>query len=108
MNLTKEISSILCAHEHACKKHPIFCKKILLDNNPQSYHEYEKFAKTQNKGEGGFVAENILLEEVYEALNAYAHGDLENSLDEFAQCGAVIIRIMRQIETELEQKELKK
>jgi hypothetical protein len=34
------------------------------------------------------------MEEVAEAFNAYSRGDLEHSLREFAQCGAVVMRCM--------------
>jgi hypothetical protein len=45
-------------------------------------------------------ADNILMEEVAEAFNAYQEGDKAQALHEFAQCGAVILRIMETIEKE--------
>lgn len=44
--------------------------------------------------------ENILMEEVAEAFNVYQHGDKEHALQELAQCGAVIIRMMEFVEGE--------
>jgi NTP pyrophosphatase (non-canonical NTP hydrolase) len=50
---------------------------------------------------GPECADNILMEEIAEAFSAYEHGDKENALQEFAQCGAVILRIMETIEKEM-------
>ena len=40
------------------------------------------------------------MEEVAEAFAAYQQGDKEHALQELAQCGAVILRIMETIEKE--------
>ena len=45
-------------------------------------------------------ADNVLMEEVAEAFSAYQKGDKAQALQEFAQCGAVILRIMEKIEKE--------
>ena len=44
------------------------------------------------------TAESVLMEEIAEAFNAYQHGDKQNALKEFAQCGAVIFRIMEMVQ----------
>ena len=48
------------------------------------------------------TAESVLMEEIAEAFNAYQHGDKQNALKEFAQCGAVIFRIMELVKKEME------
>lgn len=45
------------------------------------------------------------MEEVAEAFAAYQQGDKNHALQEFAQCGAVILRIMETIEKEMESNE---
>ena len=43
------------------------------------------------------------MEEIAEAFNAYQHGDKQNALKEFSQCGAVIFRIMEHIQKEIDE-----
>jgi hypothetical protein len=76
---------------HAVTKHPKFCD--LLVNNLSNWDRLEHMQKDVNS-EPPFYGENILLEEVAEAFNAYSRGELEHSLQEFAQCGAVVMRCM--------------
>lgn len=47
---------------------------------------------------------DVLRCEIYEAIDAYAHGDLANARQELAQCAAVCIRAMEHIEKEMEEK----
>lgn len=82
---------------HAVTKHPKFCD--LLVNNLSNWNRLEHMQKVVNS-EPPFYGENILLEEVAEAFAAYQHGDKEQALQEFAQCGAVILRIMEFVEGE--------
>ena len=65
--------------------------------NPTRIH-FGKNAINKLANELKAYGENILLEEVAEAFNAYSQGKLEQSLQEFAQCGAVILRIMEKID----------
>ena len=76
---------------HAVTKHPKFCD--LLVNNLSNWNRLEHMQKVVNS-EPPYYGENILLEEVAEAFNAYSQGDMEHALQEFAQCGAVVIRCM--------------
>lgn len=45
---------------------------------------------------------NVLRCEVWEAIEAYAHGDLAHARQELAQCAAVCIRGMEFIQSELD------
>ena len=76
---------------HAVTNHPKFCD--LLVNNMSNWNRLEHMQKVVNS-EPPFYGENILLEEVAEAFNAFSQGNLEESLHEFAQCGAVVMRCM--------------
>lgn len=91
------------AHEYwaAKEKHPDFCK-TMIDDEGNFYWEHAEIAlKNRNKKNGNGYADDVLLEEVAEAFNAYQKGDKAQALQEFAQCGAVILRIMEKIEKEM-------
>ena len=79
-------------------KHPEFCTKFL---DPSfDWEEKEKIYKIMNS-HSPYYADMILLEEVAEAMNAYQQGNKEHCLKELSQCGAVIFRMMEQVEFEI-------
>ena len=88
---------IIDEHKAACRKHPDFASAIIDPSSRVSWAESEARIKLRNS-RGPQCADNILMEEVAEAFNAYQHGDKQNALKEFAQCGAVILRIMEKID----------
>ena len=92
---------IIDEHKAACRKHPKFCDAV----TPPcfDFDEEERRWKKWNDEATTHYACDLFNEEFYEALNAYQHGDKEHALQEFAQCGAVIMRIMETIEKEMEQ-----
>ena len=78
---------------HAVTKHPKFCD--LFINKQTDWARLERIIKRENdENTPPYYAENILLEEVAEAFNAYSRGELEHALQEFAQCGVVVMRCM--------------
>lgn len=87
--------------ERAEKKHPVFCDR-LCDSKNHDWQLLEGLYKEFNNGHDEYCADNILLEEIAEAMNAYLHPytefDKEHCLQELAQCGAVIIRMMEYVE----------
>lgn len=89
------------AHEYwaAKEKHPKFCDRVIDDRT--DWERLEKNMKNVNDSGAPYFGENLLLEEVSEAFNAYQKGDKEHALQELAQCGAVILRIMETIEKEM-------
>ena len=93
------------AHEYwaAKEKHPKFCDAVLDPDSSVSWTESEYRIKLRNQ-RGPEYADNILMEEVAEAFAAYEQGNLEHALQEFAQCGSVILRIMENVQNELEKK----
>ena len=80
-------------------KHPKFCDAVTPPGF--DFDEEEKRWKKWNDGAEKHYAADLFKEEFYEALNAYQHDDKEHALQEFAQCGAVILRIMEAIENEV-------
>jgi hypothetical protein len=90
---------IIDEHKAASRKHPKFCDAVLDPDSHVSWAESESRIKARNAIAKGY-ADNILMEEVAEAFNAYQEGDKAQALHEFAQCGAVILRIMETIEKE--------
>jgi hypothetical protein len=92
---------IIDEHKVACRKHPKFCSAIIDPTSSKSWAETEYRIKLRNQ-RGPEYADNLLMEEMSEAFAAYEQGDKEYALQEFAQCGAVILRIMEKIEKEIE------
>ena len=90
---------IIDEHKAASRKHPKFCDAVLDPDSNVSWSESERRIKARNAMAKEY-ADNVLMEEVAEAFNAYQKGDKAQSLHEFAQCGAVILRIMETIEKE--------
>ena len=93
---------IIDEHKVACRKHPNFCDAIIDPSSRVSWAESEARIKLRNSREPQ-CADNILMEEVAEAFNAYKKGNKAQALQEFAQCGAVILRIMEKIDKEIQQ-----
>ena len=54
----------------------------------------------ERNAEGPFEADCLLYEEVAEATEAWLQRDKEHCLEELAQCGAVILRMMEFVEKE--------
>ena len=96
-NLKGFLFRIIDEHKFACRKHPDFVSAIIDPSSRVSWAESEARIKLRNS-RGPQYADNILMEEVAEAFAAYDQGDKEHSLQELAQCGAVILRIMEKID----------
>lgn len=92
----KHIRMIEQEYAKACEKHPKFCDELaaLLP-----WDIIERNCKAQNS-KGPFYASNLLDEEIAEAMVAHQQGDREHCLQELAQCGAVILRMMQYVEEE--------
>ena len=77
---------------HAVTKHPKFCDHF-IDESRITWAEGEMRIKAKNSQPPEY-ADCVLMEQIAEAFSAYSHGDMEHALQEFAQCGAVVIRCM--------------
>ena len=101
MNFIKEHFKLIEDElRHAVAKHPKFCDAVIDPTSSKSWAEAEYRVKLRNE-RGPWTADNILAEEMAEAFAAYQAGDKEHALQEFAQCGAVILRVMDTIEKEI-------
>lgn len=94
---TKHIRMIEAEFASACEKHPKFCNELCEKKFDWKF--YEKDIKIFN-AHGPYYGESILQEEIAEAMNAHQQGDREHCLQELAQCGAVILRMMQFVEEE--------
>ena len=84
----------------AKRKHPTFCDR-LIDTRAVTWADSEAAIKRRNS-HGPYSADNIIMEELAEAMSSYAHGDLAHAVQELAQCAAVCVRAMEYIQTEME------
>ena len=80
------------------KKHPKFCDEVIPPGF--DFDEEEKRWKKWNDEAEKHYAADLFNEEFYEALNAYQQGDKAHALQELAQCGAVILRMMEVVDAE--------
>lgn len=101
-NKTVNLTKINIAHREACKKHPKFCDEFTTFDLQTAVAGEVSF-KLANS-EGPYQADLILQEEIWEATVAYLNGDKKHCLEELAQCGAVILRMMQFVEDEMEAK----
>ena len=91
---------IIDEHKFACRKHPDFCDEI-TGKLPKTVKKALTNLRLENNVPP-LYADSILHEKICEALNAYQEGDKAQALQEFAQCGAVIIRMMDFVACEIE------
>lgn len=106
--LNEHLKAIKYELNYAEKKHPKFCD--CFDSLMCScYKDIVERILTQVRSindslteENNIGAMQILQEEITEAMLAYAEGDLPHCLQELAQCGAVILRIMEFVKNEME------
>lgn len=86
--------------EKAEKKHPKFCDD-LTNYTKTGCKAAEKLCKKINSS-APYFADELLREELFEAFVSYKEGDKEHCLQELAQCGAVILRMMEFVKNEME------
>lgn len=83
---------ILHEYEIARTKHPKFCD-MLTNGSLARIGQTLDMVRLQNAGP--LTSGNVVLsEEILEALEAYKLGEYEHTIQELAQCGAVILRMM--------------
>ena len=83
--------------DSACTKHPKFCDSMTGRSDNATAATLLFWRKVNSKAP--YHADAILMEEVYEAVEAYKKGDKEAAKQELAQCGAVILRMMEFVES---------
>ena len=91
---------IIDEHKDACRKHPKFCDDFTGAREWFIVDELERWRKVNSVAP--YHADAILNEEILESLEAYKQGDMEHCMQELAQCGAVILRMMEYVQDEME------
>ena len=98
----ERVRNIAEAFDHAKKKHPLFAHAMCISAPAEAMSEYVKRLKKQNDEHvrlGHLVtAEDILLEEVYEAFEQNLLGNKKECVDELYQVIAVVIRMLDMVE----------
>ena len=97
---TRHFTRIHLELEKAEKKHPKFCD-CLTYRNLEGIKDALDYLRERNS-ESITYADSILGEEILEAFEAYKQGEKEHCLQELAQCGAVILRMMQFVHDEME------
>lgn len=92
----KKLAMITEEYDKACEKHHKFCDAMTPPGF--DFDEEEKRWKKWNDESEKHYACDLLREEIAEAMNAYSQGDKAHCLQELAQCGAVILRMMDLVE----------
>ena len=101
--LNKFIAQMKIELAEAESKHPHFADG--LSKRSEQNVRFNLYLMRKEKGKPPYMADRILSEEVFEAIEAYQKKDLVPALLELAQCGAVILRTMEMLENEIEEKE---
>lgn len=101
--LNKFIAQMKIELAEAESKHPHFADGL----SERSAGNVKFNLKTMRdiNGKPPYMADRILAEEFFEAIEAYKEKDLVHALLELAQCGAVILRTMEMLENEIENAE---
>ena len=101
--LNKFIAQMKIELAEAESKHPHFADG--LSERSAGNVKFNLDFMRKNNEKPPYMAERIILEEVFEAIAAYQEKDLVPALLELAQCGAVILRTMEMLENEIENAE---
>ena len=101
--LNKFIAQMKIELAEAESKHPHFADG--LSKRSAQNVRFNLYLTRKEKGQHPYMADRILSEEVFEAIEAYQKKDLVPALLELAQCGAVILRTMEMLENEIENAE---
>lgn len=101
------LSLVLDELENAKRKHPHFIDRMtcLSDVGADTHLKFVRDHLNTSIMAGDCAMYAVLLCEFYEAMQAYAHGDLAHARQELAQCAAVCIRGMEYIENEMHKQE---
>lgn len=107
VTIARAIEMVMAAFQSASSKHPVFASRYLsngsLSGGKDSQEMLAEVQKTNDKDEnsGGCSAESLLLEEMLEADIAYRDGHYMNCVKELSHCGAVVLRMMIMVLTQM-------
>ena len=95
------MAAIAAALEHAKTEHPHFATSVMSDPGPYYSKKFleEQRAKLEVMTKlGGENGTHVLMCEVAEAMESFARKDYFATLNELAQCGAVVVRMMEAVQ----------
>lgn len=99
--MAESLSAVIAEYKAAVAKHPKFCDGFTARRNLFAVRNTLEGLRGMNSG-APFYGEQILQEELFEAVEAYLEGDKAHALQELAQCGAVVLRLMEHVKAEIE------
>lgn len=89
--------------DNAKAKHPDFCDRITTLSTNESSVLLARI-RAYNEMNNDDTATMVLEEEIYEFIEAYLEKDYDHAIQELAQCGAVILRMIKFVKKEKEAK----
>lgn len=95
------LAAIADALEHAKRKHPFFAQRLFRFGRLEDCSDYLYSFRRElehEKRTNSTCAKTILTCEALEAEEAFMQGDYKHTLEELAQCGAVIVRMMEAVQ----------
>ena len=97
---TYHVSNIIKHYAHAKEKHPYFCDRLtcLSDTGANTHLELYRATLEAAKRVGDVEAVDVIQCELYEAVQAYAHGDNAKAVEELYGCIAVCLRTIDVLE----------
>ena len=101
--LNKFIAQMKIELAEAESKHPHFADGV-SGRSRMNVSVNLEFLREKN-GKPPYMADSIISEEFFEAIDAYQKEELVHALLELAQCGAAILRTTQMLETEIEHAE---
>ena len=101
--LNKFIAQMKIEIAEAESKHPHFADGV-SGRSRMNVSVNLEFMREKN-GKPPYMADSILSEEFFEAIEAYQKEELVHAQQELAQCGAVILRTMEMLENEIDNAE---
>ena len=85
-------------YKHAIEKHPYFCDKIIANTSKTDIDTYLELCRAvlaARERQGEVEAFDVIECEFYEAMQAYAHGDIAHAVEE---CYDVIATLLRMVD----------
>lgn len=88
--------SIIKHYSHARDKHPYFCDRItcLSSVGSDTHLDIYRSLLAAEIKVSDVEASTVLTCEIYEALQAYTHGDYDHAVEELYDCASVVLRMI--------------
>lgn len=93
---TNHYDSICEHYAHAREKHPYFCDRItcLSSVGADTHLDIWRSLLAAEIKVSDIEANTVLMCEIYEAIQAYTHGDISHAIEELYDCAAVVLRMI--------------